>query len=141
MCELIEKYGASAVLSEDVRKNKLLVFLLRRGYIDEKYIYYINYFKGSSITNDDMNFILAVKTHTPFEPSYHLEKTSNVVNKLQPYEFEQKEIYNYLAVVIGCRNRLIQFAKFGISSLGIKSLSQYGKIFLFTRMHLTLRLS
>lgn len=59
------------------------------------YIYYINYFKGSSITNDDMNFILAVKTHTPFEPSYHLEKTSNVVNKLQPYEFEQKEIYNY----------------------------------------------
>lgn len=95
LCELIEKYGASAVLSEDVRKNKLLVFLLRRGYIDEKYIYYINYFKGSSITNDDMNFILAVKTHTPFEPSYHLEKTSNVVNKLQPYEFEQKEIYNY----------------------------------------------
>lgn len=46
-----------------------------------------------------------------------------------------------LAVVIGCRNRLIQFAKFGISSLGIKSLSQHGKIFLFTRMHLTLRLS
>lgn len=95
LCELIEKYSASAVLSEDVRKNKLLVFLLRRGYIDEKYTYYINYFKGSSITNDDMNFILAVKTHTFLEPSYHLEKTSNVVNKLQPYEFEQKEIYNY----------------------------------------------
>lgn len=95
LCELIEKYSASAVLSEDVRKNKLLVFLLRRGYIDEKYTYYINYFKGSSITNDDMNFILAVKTHTPLEPSYHLEKTSNIVNKLQPYEFEQKEIYNY----------------------------------------------
>jgi hypothetical protein len=38
LCELIEKYSASAVLSEDVRKNKLLVFLLRRGYIDEKYI-------------------------------------------------------------------------------------------------------
>ena len=90
---MIEKYGASAVLSEDVRKNKLLVFLLRRGYIDEKYIYYINYFKGSSITNDDMNFILAVKTHTLLEPSYHLEKISNIVNKLQPYEFEQKEIY------------------------------------------------
>lgn len=95
LCELIEKYGASVVLSEDVRKNQLLVFLLRRGYIDEKYIYYINYFKGSSITNDDMNFILAVKTHTLLEPSYHLEKTSNIVNKLQPYEFEQKEIYNY----------------------------------------------
>lgn len=95
LCELIEKYGASVVLSEDVRKNKLLVFLLRRGYIDEKYTYYINYFKGSSITNDDMNFILAVKTHTLLEPSYHLEKTSSIVNKLQPYEFEQKEIYNY----------------------------------------------
>lgn len=50
--EDLDRLNDAAVLSEDVRKNQLLVFLLRRGYIDEKYTYYINYFKGSSITND-----------------------------------------------------------------------------------------
>ena len=46
---------------QNVSKNKLLVFLLRRGYIDENYANCINYFKGNSITTADMNFILSVK--------------------------------------------------------------------------------
>ena len=59
--KLIEKFGVCDVLSEKVRENKVLVFMLRRGYIDEKYANYINYFKGTSITREDMNFILAIK--------------------------------------------------------------------------------
>lgn len=59
--KLIEKFGVHNVLSEKVAENKLLVFMLRRGYIDEKYANYINYFKGTSITKEDMNYILAVK--------------------------------------------------------------------------------
>ena len=92
--ELLKAYPAGAVFSENVQNNKLLVFLLRRGYIDEKYASYINYFKGTSITKDDMNFILAVKNQTPMDFDYHLTKTAMVVERLQPYEFEQKAIYN-----------------------------------------------
>lgn len=93
--QLLKNFPAAEVLSEEVRSNKLLTFLLRRGYIDEKYANYINYFKGTSITKDDMNFILSVKNQTPLSFDYQLTKTSMVVDKLQNYEFEQKAIYNF----------------------------------------------
>lgn len=80
---------------KDVSDNKFLVFLLRRGYIDEKYATYINYFKGNSITTADMKFILSVKNKEPEVFDYHLTKTAMVVQRLQDYEFEQKEIYNF----------------------------------------------
>lgn len=95
LVKLMEKFSAEEVLSTDVMGNKLLVFLLRRGYIDEKYANYINYFKGNSITKGDMNFILAVKNMEPQPFNYSLTKTSMVVQKLQVYEFEQKAIYNF----------------------------------------------
>lgn len=92
---LFELYSTEEVLSDEVRNNKLLTFLLRRGYIDEKYANYINYFKGTSITKDDMNFILSVKNQSPLAFDYQLTKTSMVVERLQDYEFEQKAIYNF----------------------------------------------
>ena len=92
---IFELYSTEEVLSDAVRSNKLLTFMLRRGYIDEKYANYINYFKGNSITKDDMNFILSVKNQAPLSFDYQLTKTSMVVKRLQEYEFEQKEIYNF----------------------------------------------
>ena len=74
----------------------MLVFLLRRGYIDEKYANYINYFKGTSITKEDMNYILAVKNMEKMPYNYNLTKVGMVIQRLQPYEFEQKSIFNFI---------------------------------------------
>ncbi len=92
---LIETEGDDAIFSDEVRAHKLLVFMLRKGYIDEKYVSYVNYFKGNSITTDDMNYILAVKDHEakPFE--YAISKVAQVVCRLLPHEFEQREALNY----------------------------------------------
>lgn len=95
LVQLIETYSTGEVFSEKVQENKLLVFLLRRGYIDEKYANYINYFKGTSLTKGDMNFILSVKSQSPLNFDYQLTKTPMVINRLQEYEFEQKAIYNF----------------------------------------------
>lgn len=95
LTELIDEYGMDSVLSTSVRSNDLLVFLLRRGYVDEKYVDYINYFKATSITTDDMNFILGVKNLAPKPYNYKLTRTDLVVKRLQPYEFEQEVIYNF----------------------------------------------
>ena len=95
LVQLIETYSTGEVFSEKVQENKLLVFLLRRGYIDEKYANYINYFKGTSLTKGDMNFILSVKSQSPLNFDYRLTKTPMVINRLQEYEFEQKAIYNF----------------------------------------------
>lgn len=95
IAKLLEEYLPEEVLSETVRRNKLLVFLLRRAYIDEKYVNYINYFKGTSITKDDMNFILSVKNREALAFDYQLTKTPMVIQRLQEYEFEEKAIYNF----------------------------------------------
>ena len=92
---LIEKSGSTEVLSEEVKQNSLLVFLFRRGYIDEKYANYINYFKGNTITKEDMNFILSVKNMECLPFNYDLTKTPMVVQRLQDYEFREKPIYNF----------------------------------------------
>ena len=92
---LIENDSSENVLSKEVKDNKFLVFLLRRGYLDEKYANYINYFKGNSITTNDMNFILAVKNQEPQPFDYQLTKIKQVIQRLQDYEFEQKAIYNF----------------------------------------------
>lgn len=93
--QFVAQYGVEEVLSSEVRKNKLLVFLLRRGYIDEKYVNYINYFKGNTVTKEDMNFILSVKNMDPQPFNYTLTKTFMVAQRLQSYEFGQKAIYNF----------------------------------------------
>ena len=84
-----------AVLFDKVRDNKLLVFLLRRGYINEKYVNYINYFKATSMTTADMNYILSVKNLDPKPYSYPLTRTDMVIDNLQLYEFEQEAILNF----------------------------------------------
>lgn len=94
LSELIISYGET-VLSDKVRENKLLLFLLRRGYINEKYVNYINYFKATSLTTADMNFILSVKNLYPKPYSYQLTRTDIVIDNLQPYEFEQEAILNF----------------------------------------------
>jgi hypothetical protein len=93
--KLIEVFDVEKVLPEKVRANKLLTFLLRRGYINEKYANYINYFKGISLTIDDMNFILSVKNHVKLDYVYSLTKTNMIISQLQEFEFHSKEIYNY----------------------------------------------
>lgn len=95
LAQVLENYSSEEVLSEKVKRNKVLVFLLRRAYVDEKYANYINYFKGTSITKDDMNFILSVKNREPLAFDYQLTKTPMVIQRLQEYEFEEKAIYNF----------------------------------------------
>ena len=92
--DIIEKFGVN-IIEEEIKENQILVFLLRRGYIDEKYANYINYFKGNSITIDDMNFILSIKNREAKPFDYELTKTAMVFERLQNYEFERKEVYNF----------------------------------------------
>lgn len=93
---LIEKYGTDEVLtSVNVRNNDLLVFLLRKGYINEEYAGYINFFKTNSITTEDMNFILSIKNQKPLPFTYSLTKIPETLERLQIHEFGEKAILNF----------------------------------------------
>ena len=78
-----------------LHKNPFLLFAIRRGYIDETYANYINYFQGESLTREDMNFILSIKNHRALEPNHSLTRIDRIVNQLQVFEFKQREILNY----------------------------------------------
>lgn len=93
--ELIDRNDVKEVLSDNVRSNKVLVFMLRYGYIDEDYSMYINYFKGDSITKDDMNFILNIRNREVQLFDYKLTRLRGVVDRLNIRDFKQKEVYNF----------------------------------------------
>ena len=82
-------------LIRDTNGNELLIFLLRRGYIEEDYALYINYFKGDSLTAGDMNFILSVKNQKRNIFSYPLTRRDLVLQRLHVYDFEEKAVYNF----------------------------------------------
>lgn len=92
---LIERFGTD-FLEECVKENDLLVFLLRHGYLDEQYEDYINYFHPNSITKEEMNFVLGVRNHR-FETdfTYPLKNVARIFDRLQDFEFQQKEVLNY----------------------------------------------
>ena len=84
-------------IAEQVYGNELLKFMLRKGYINEEYADYINFFKGNSISVADMNFIFSIKTQNPKEFTYSLSpsKLPQIVAKLQPHEFSERAILNF----------------------------------------------
>lgn len=94
---LIQEYGVSEVLSEEVRKNKLVTFMLRHGYIDDTYQMYINYFLPGSITADELNFILNIRNYVgSADWDYRIIHPGNVIDRLFDYELEQqKECLNF----------------------------------------------
>lgn len=79
---------------ENAKQNGLLVFLLRRGYIDETYADYINYFKGVSYPASDRNFIRALKELSGMDFFYEIHQPLAVIRELTASDFGQKEIYN-----------------------------------------------
>ncbi len=92
---LLEKNEAFDLLPQAVKNNKILIFMLRNGFIDENYYNYMNYFHEKSITKDDKNFILSVRNRQAEAFDYKLTRKEQLVKLLLPYEFEQKEIYNF----------------------------------------------
>lgn len=93
--EILCTYQTENILPEEIEKNKLLVFMLRNGFIDEKYPNYINYFYENSLTRDDMNFILNIRNHDSMEFSYPLTQVIQVIKNMRLFEFEQKEALNF----------------------------------------------
>lgn len=78
--ELIEESDPQDVFSEAILDKKLLIYLLRHGYIDEMYNHYLTYFHPGSLTEADMKFIFSVKNHERLDANHCtiLTKSSSV---------------------------------------------------------------
>lgn len=75
--------------------NRLLIFLLRHGYINEMYHSYISYFYPGSLTQEDMNYVMSVKDQECLNFGYELTNVKKIISRLNDNEFKGLEILNY----------------------------------------------
>ncbi len=94
LADLIDRNPELAIMPE-LETERILVYLLRNGYIDENYQSYISYFYEGTITRSDMDFVFSVKNHISLPADYALTKIDQLVKKLQPGEYRQREILNH----------------------------------------------
>ncbi len=98
LSQIIEKVGVDSVFKDDSQENKLRIFLLRNGYIDEEYHNYITYFYAGSMTYEDKNFVLSIKDQESLGFDYKLNNINTVISRLNRVEFKRPEILNYSLV-------------------------------------------
>ncbi|WJH37120.1 hypothetical protein N6H14_16460 [Paenibacillus sp. CC-CFT747] len=92
--ELINDCSLEEVFEGQIEKERLLIFLLRNGYIDETYHQYITYFYPGSVSIDDMRFIMSVKNQESLPINYKLNKIIQVIERLYANDFKRPEILN-----------------------------------------------
>ena len=96
LSQLLANRDMIAQMPAAVKENELLVFLLRKGYIDENYADYINYFREGTISKAELNFIRTVRNNQgECNFDFTIVHPANVIEKLFDYEFEQPELLNY----------------------------------------------
>lgn len=93
--EHIANYGEKDIFDEIIKKEKLLIYLIRHGYIDEMYHSFISYFFEGSMTKEDMDFVLSIKNQNSMGFEYKLVQMRQLLKKIRISEFSQEEILNY----------------------------------------------
>ncbi len=81
-------------IDNPIKGKKLLMYLIRNGYIDEMYASYISYFYEGSITRDDLYFLMCVKNHSGLNFDFVLQKKPEIIKRLHYKEYNQKEVLN-----------------------------------------------
>lgn len=87
--------NSQTTIIESEKENRLINILLRGGYIDEDYYDYISHFYEGSLTREDRDFLINVKSQYDTNYDFKLNKIGNVVKKLKDGFFENSHILNY----------------------------------------------
>ena len=87
---------------DEVNQNKIdsnmcrmILHLIRNGYIDEDYGLFISYFHPGALTESDNEYLQALKLGISKGYDYRLRDTKTIFNRLQLELFDRKEILNY----------------------------------------------
>lgn len=83
------------IKSENGHQKELIILLLRNGYIGEDYLDYISIFHEGSLSKNDHQFLINVKTQKISEFDYPLQKKENLLKRIDKFEFEKHYILNY----------------------------------------------
>lgn len=92
--KVVLKETSGEQLLKCIGEKRLIVFLLRNGFINEEYIYYISYFYEGSLQQTDLDFILSVKDQIPKPYDFTLSNTAAILKRLRDGDFKTTAILN-----------------------------------------------
>jgi len=101
----LSKTEISDEIFSAIKDESLLKYLIREGYIDEDYHWYISHFFEGSLTYKDREFVLAVKDGKALPVDFELTNKKEIVLHLKESEFNSKSILNYNLVEYCIQNR------------------------------------
>jgi hypothetical protein len=84
----------SELVSNDLRNCRILEFLLRSGYINEEYPYYISHFYAGSLLVTEHEFILGVKERKPKAFDYPLTNIPAILKRLYMPDYSEDAVLN-----------------------------------------------
>ena len=76
------------------KKYEVLKYLLEKGYIDEKYFFYISIFQEGRLTPSDQEFLLSIKFNAPKEFDYKLQEIPSLIQNLSVVDYDNKGVLN-----------------------------------------------
>ncbi len=80
--------------NQDKKFNDFIIYLLRRGYIDENYFAYISNFYANSLSVQEIQYLLLIKNRQ--QPSFELilSNVNNVINRIKDIEWRLPAVLN-----------------------------------------------
>lgn len=75
--------------NNNLLEKKLLVYLLRFGYIDEMYASLTSYFYEGGVTKNDMDYLLNIKEQRQTDFNFRLTKISEILKSITPLEIKK----------------------------------------------------
>ena len=76
------------------KEYEVLKYLLEKGYIDEKYFFYISIFQEGRLTPSDQEFLLSIKFNAPKEFDYKLQEVHSLIQNLSVVDYDNKGVLN-----------------------------------------------
>ena len=92
---LIDEFPSEDLFDEQIKEEKLLTFLIRKGYINEDYHTFISFFYEGSITRNDQEFLLSIKNQDPLEFTHPLIKVDAVIKRLSRSDYKEAAAFNF----------------------------------------------
>lgn len=118
---LIEKCGVEEILTEEERKNNMILYMIANQYIDEEYEEYMNYFYEGTLKRSDKEFLMAIKSKRKMPYDYRLIEIKEILNNLKIESFERKNILNFELVDYILKNKEIYKQQLSSILLQIKN--------------------
>lgn len=92
---LIKKASTEDVFNEKIRNEKVLVFLIRNGYVDETYSDFISFFYEGKLSKEDKNFLRSVKDLSPLEFTHKISNLEEITRRIYAHEYREKACLNF----------------------------------------------